>query len=134
MSDQLTSRALSTAAELLQAAAVGDRFAMRRILRPLQEPGPDDEIGRIIRATADAHHVQIGRILGNDRRTEVVKARHAVCYIAVELFGHGYSVTGRAIGCDDSTVMNAVRKVSADTDRRASAEDIANRLGWAGAA
>lgn len=134
MADQLTARALATAAQLLHAASVGDRFEMRRILRPLHEPGSDDEPGRILRAVAAAHHIEIGKILGGDRRTENVLARHAFCYIAVELFGHSYSATARTLNCDHTTVINAVRRVSANPDRRASAEDIAERLGWAGAA
>lgn len=134
MADQLTARALAVAAELLAAASVGDRFEMRRILRPLHEPGSDDQMGKILRAVAAAHHIEIGLILGSDRRRETVLARHAVCYIAVELFGHGYAPTGRALDCDHTSVINAVRRVSADPDRRASAEDIAERIGWAGAA
>lgn len=131
MTDQLTARALATAAELLNAAATGDRWAMRRILRPLHEPGPDDQFGTILRAVAAAHHVEIGTILGDDRRRPVARARMTACYIAAHLFGHGYAPTGRAIDCDHTTVINAVRRVSADPDWRAEAEDIAERLGWA---
>ena len=130
MSDPLTSRALSTAAQLLNAAAVGDRFTMRSILRPLHEPGSDDQFGQILRAVSAAYRVEIGHILGGGRRHEITRARMATCYIAVALFGHGYAATGRAIGCDHTTVINAVRRVSGDPERRTYAEDIAERIGW----
>lgn len=135
MTDQLTARALATAAELLNAAAVGDRFAMRRILRDLREPGKRDQFSEILRAVSETHGIDMGLILSGNRRHEVIQARHDFCYIAVELFEHGYSATARALGgCDHTTVIHAVRRVSADPARRARAEEIAERLGWAGAA
>lgn len=132
--DQLTTRALSTAAALLDAAAKGDRWAMRHILRPLHEVGTDGEIGSITRAVAHAHHVEVGAILNDDRRRHIVNARQTACYIAVELFNHAYAETGRALDLDHTTVINAVRRVSADPLRRKGAEEIAERLGWVGKA
>lgn len=129
MSDTLTTRALTTAAELLNAAAAGDRWTMRRILTSLNPP-PRGQIADILRAVAEAHYVDPTRILGHDRRTEAVAARQAVCYIAVTLFGHGYAQTGRDLDRDHTTVINAVRRVSADASRRRHAEEIAERLGW----
>jgi chromosomal replication initiation ATPase DnaA len=130
VSEQLTARALSTAAALLNAAAIGDRFEMRRLLRSVNEPGTEDPVGSVVRAVAMAHHVDVGHILGNTRRREVTRARMTVCYIAAEIFGHGYAPTGRALNCDHTTVMHAVRRVSADPEWRTAAEEIAERLGW----
>lgn len=130
MTDPLTSRALATAAALLDAAAKGDRWTMRSILRQVHEPATNDTIGGIVRAASMAYHVEVGHILGGVRRPEVVRARMAVCYIAVELFARGYAQTGRDLGIDHTTVIHAVRRVSGDVERRAEAEEIAERLGW----
>lgn len=129
--DQLTERALTTAAALLNAAAAGDRFAMRRLLRAVREPGTDNLVGRIARNVGAAHHVEVGLILSDSRRREVTRARMTVCYIAY-LFGHGYAPTGRDLGVDHTTVMHAVGRVSADPSWRAEAEEIATELDWDG--
>lgn len=128
--DPLTTRALSTAAALLDAATKGDRWTMRSILRGIHEPATNDTIGNIVRAASMAYNVDVGHLLGGVRRPPVVRARMATCYIAVELFGHGYAQTGRDLGCDHTTVMHAVRRISADPERKAEAEAIAGRVGW----
>ena len=129
MNDTLTARTLAAASALLDAAARDDRFAMRRLLRAVREPGTDDQVGEIVRHAATTYGVDVGLILAGSKLDGPTRARQVVCY-AASLLGHSYSHVGRQLDRDHTTVMYACRRVSATPHMRTVAEQIAAKFGW----
>jgi chromosomal replication initiation ATPase DnaA len=127
--DLLTRQVLATAAALLDAAARGDRFKMRQIMRTVvAEPGTAKDISSILRETAIEFGTTMELILHGGTDRELVDARHVVCFVAKSL-GHNYSYIGRQIERDHSTVMSAVRKVSKSDRLRVAAANVSARIG-----
>lgn len=54
-------------------------------------------------------------ILNGSRDRQVVRAKHVAMWLMREA-GHSYPDIGRELGCDHTTVINAVRRVEADDE------------------
>jgi hypothetical protein len=66
-------------------------------------------VGDITELGALISGVTVQAIKGKSRLDMLVRVRHAICLIAVEI-GHGIAHTGRCLDRDHSTVMNSLEK------------------------
>lgn len=78
-------------------------------IRELQDIG-ESEIENRITAVCEATGISRKDIFGKSRMSEIVEARHFLCYILHEKYS--LSETGRIVGLDHSAVHHAVKRMN----------------------
>lgn len=114
-------------------AALNHEQTRALILELARRAGPTDtDAERVLVALTHACGVfgtEAHEVLSGSRRPEDVDARMVACYVSWML-GCSYSLIGRQIGRDHSTVMSAVARVGEQPRLREVATRVATRLGW----
>lgn len=82
-----------------------------------EERNANQAILEIAEEIAGEAGISLDDITGHSRKKIIVQTRHLVCFVSNQ---RGYTVSqiGRAIGRDHTSVMNAIRNVKRNLDKR----------------
>lgn len=118
-------------AKILQPLAVDDLFALAVVLAAQAPPSdtPNERLEAVLMQACSAFGTNTDHVRTQSKRREDLDAR-AVVSLAAHLLGSSYSQTGRFLGRDHTTVINAVGRASGEPRLRRVAHRIAANLGW----
>lgn len=146
MSDLLAKRMRPTIDALVRAVAEHDPAAVADALNPLDRRGleglaitlaallqPTDtnaeKIEAAISLSARAFGTTVAAITSGSKFREDIDARAVACY-ASRLCGASFSLIGRHVNRDHSTVMHACSRVGENATLRRVGQRVAGQLGW----
>src|SRR3954447_15806185 len=117
-------------ASLRGEAVTGDvvRSVLGRLPTPSSLPPEQASLEQIQHATAEAFGLSRERLLARDRSPKVALARQTAMYLARELTDVSLPEIGRGFERDHSTVVHALKRISADVAAGGPAADVVDKL------